>query len=100
MAGSSVVTEIGSDLARGDRQRLPVPHEVVRSRDAVRRRNAHPVHAEPNADARERVGGGDGVRAQCTGGRRGGHTWDVAALLLRPHYHLIALDQRGHGDTE
>jgi esterase len=28
------------------------------------------------------------------------HTWDLAALLLRQNYHVIALDQRGHGDTE
>src|SRR5882724_11907152 len=28
------------------------------------------------------------------------HTWDMAALLLRDHYHLVALDQRGHGDSE
>lgn len=34
-----------------------------------------------------------GVRLQA-------HTWDMAALLLRDHYHIIALDQRGHGDTE
>lgn len=34
-----------------------------------------------------------GVRLQA-------HTWDMAALLLRDHYHLAALDQRGHGDTE
>jgi pimeloyl-ACP methyl ester carboxylesterase len=33
-----------------------------------------------------------GVRLQA-------HTWDMAALLLRDHYHLIALDQRGHGDS-
>ena len=34
------------------------------------------------------------------GGGLTAHTWDMAALLLRPHYHMIALDQRGHGDTE
>src|SRR5712671_7491310 len=34
-----------------------------------------------------------GVRLQA-------HTWDMAALLLRDHYHLIAFDQRGHGDSE
>src|SRR6187401_2298102 len=34
-----------------------------------------------------------GVRLQA-------HTWDMAALLLRDHYHLIAVDQRGHGDSE
>jgi esterase len=34
-----------------------------------------------------------GVRLQA-------HTWDMAALLLRDHYRLIALDQRGHGDSD
>lgn len=33
------------------------------------------------------------------GGSLTAHTWDMAALMLRQHYHLIALDQRGHGDT-
>ncbi len=28
------------------------------------------------------------------------HTWDLAALQLRDHYHIIALDQRGHGDSD
>ena len=34
------------------------------------------------------------------GGSLTAHTWDMAALLLRNKYHLVALDQRGHGDTE
>ncbi len=34
------------------------------------------------------------------GGSQTAHTWDLAALLLRERYHLIALDQRGHGDSE
>jgi esterase len=34
------------------------------------------------------------------GARLQAHTWDMAALLLRDHYHLIALDQRGHGDSD
>lgn len=34
------------------------------------------------------------------GGSLTAHTWDLAALLLRDRYHLVALDQRGHGDTE
>lgn len=34
------------------------------------------------------------------GGRLQAHTWDLAALLLRDHYHIIALDQRGHGDSD
>ena len=34
------------------------------------------------------------------GGSLTAHTWDMAALLLRDSHHLIALDQRGHGDTD
>ncbi len=33
------------------------------------------------------------------GGALTAHTWDMAALLLRDAYHVIAPDQRGHGDT-
>jgi pimeloyl-ACP methyl ester carboxylesterase len=33
------------------------------------------------------------------GGRLTAHTWDLAALLLRERYRLIAPDQRGHGDS-
>jgi pimeloyl-ACP methyl ester carboxylesterase len=34
------------------------------------------------------------------GGSLTARTWDMAALMLRDRYHLVALDQRGHGDTE
>ena len=34
------------------------------------------------------------------GGGLTGHTFDMAALLLRDRYHLVALDNRGHGDTD
>jgi pimeloyl-ACP methyl ester carboxylesterase len=33
------------------------------------------------------------------GGSLTAHTWDMASLLLHDRYHVIALDQRGHGDT-
>ena len=33
------------------------------------------------------------------GGSLTAHTWDMAALLLRDRYHVIAPDQRGHGET-
>ena len=33
------------------------------------------------------------------GGSLTAHTWDMAALLLRDRYHIIAPDQRGHGDS-
>jgi esterase len=27
------------------------------------------------------------------------HTWDVVCLMMRPHYHCHAIDQRGHGES-
>jgi esterase len=34
------------------------------------------------------------------GGGLNAHTWDIVALTLRDRYRCIALDQRGHGDSE
>ncbi len=34
------------------------------------------------------------------GGGLNAHTWDVVCLMLRQNYHCLALDQRGHGDSE
>jgi len=34
------------------------------------------------------------------GGGLNAHTWDVVAVMLRERYRCIALDQRGHGDSE
>ena len=34
------------------------------------------------------------------GGGLNAHTWDLVCLMLRDRYHCIALDQRGHGDSE
>jgi len=34
------------------------------------------------------------------GGSLTAHTWDMAALLLRERYHIVAPDQRGHGDSD
>jgi esterase len=34
------------------------------------------------------------------GGGLNAHTWDVVSLMLRGHYRCVALDQRGHGDSE
>jgi len=34
------------------------------------------------------------------GGGLNAHTWDCVALMLRERYRCIALDQRGHGDSE
>jgi len=28
------------------------------------------------------------------------HAWDTLAIALQPHFHVLALDQRGHGDSE
>jgi esterase len=34
------------------------------------------------------------------GGGLNAHTWDIVCLMLRRNYHCVALDQRGHGDSE
>jgi len=34
------------------------------------------------------------------GGGLNARTWDVICLMMRPDYHCLALDQRGHGDSE
>ena len=34
------------------------------------------------------------------GNSQQGHSWDFASLPLSERYHVIALDQRGHGDTD
>jgi len=34
------------------------------------------------------------------GGGLNAHTWDCVAVMLRERYRCIALDQRGHGDSE
>ena len=46
--------------------------------------------------------GGDGkpVVLFLHGGGLTAHTWDISCLLLRSDYHCLALDLRGHGDSE
>jgi len=34
------------------------------------------------------------------GGNQSAHSWDLVSLHLARRYHVIALDQRGHGDSE
>jgi pimeloyl-ACP methyl ester carboxylesterase len=34
------------------------------------------------------------------GGAQTAHTWDIVCLALRDRYHAVALDLRGHGDSE
>jgi esterase len=34
------------------------------------------------------------------GGNQSAHSWDLVSLNLADRYHLFALDQRGHGDSE
>jgi pimeloyl-ACP methyl ester carboxylesterase len=34
------------------------------------------------------------------GGNQSAHSWDLVSLHLADRYHVYALDQRGHGDTE
>lgn len=34
------------------------------------------------------------------GGAQSAHSWDFFALAMRDHLHIVALDQRGHGDSD
>ncbi|HUN39912.1 MAG TPA: alpha/beta hydrolase [Acetobacteraceae bacterium] len=34
------------------------------------------------------------------GGHQSGHSWDLVSLYLAQRYRVLALDQRGHGDSE
>jgi esterase len=34
------------------------------------------------------------------GGAQSAHSWDFFALAMRAHFHIVALDQRGHGDSD
>ena len=34
------------------------------------------------------------------GGNQSAHSWDLVSLALADRYHVLALDQRGHGDSE
>lgn len=34
------------------------------------------------------------------GGNQTAHSWDLVSLALADRYHVVAVDQRGHGDTE
>src|SRR4029079_1604691 len=34
------------------------------------------------------------------GGHQTAHSWDLVSLVLARRFHVIALDQRGHGDSE
>ena len=34
------------------------------------------------------------------GASQQGHSWDFISLGLSSNYHILALDQRGHGDTD
>ena len=34
------------------------------------------------------------------GGNQSAHSWDLVSLYLADRYHVLALDQRGHGDSE
>jgi pimeloyl-ACP methyl ester carboxylesterase len=34
------------------------------------------------------------------GGHQSAHSWDLVSMHLAQHFHVLALDQRGHGDSE
>jgi pimeloyl-ACP methyl ester carboxylesterase len=34
------------------------------------------------------------------GANQTAHSWDLVSLVLAPQFHIVAIDQRGHGDSE
>ena len=34
------------------------------------------------------------------GGGQSAHSWDLVSIVLAKHFHIVALDMRGHGDSE
>src|SRR5215813_7562935 len=45
--------------------------------------------------------GGDGPPLLLLHGFTGhAHAWDTLAIALQPHFHVYALDQRGHGESD
>lgn len=47
----------------------------------------------------QREAGGKPKMLLLHGGAQTAHMWDFFALALRDSYHIVALDQRGHGDS-
>ena len=46
-------------------------------------------------------GGGDRTPLVLLHGFTGNaHAWDTLSIALQPHYHVYAIDQRGHGDSD
>src|SRR5438309_11561601 len=46
-------------------------------------------------------GGGDRTPLLLLHGFTGqAHAWDTLSLALQPHFRVLALDQRGHGDSD
>ncbi len=43
---------------------------------------------------------GQPVIVMLHGGGQQAHSWDFVSLPLSEHYHILALDQRGHGDSD
>lgn len=74
---------------------LGIPHErdvVYQSRNIVLR--GHRFHfLEWGAKAAPPI-------VLLHGGHQSAHSWDLVSLHLAQKYHVLALDQRGHGDSE
>ena len=63
------------------------------SRQTVAARHALPLHRVGRPGARRRS-------LLLHGGNQSSHSWDLVSLHLSDRFHVYALDQRGHGDTE
>lgn len=74
---------------------LGIPH----SRD-VRYRSRHTVVRSLRFHFEEWGEPGNPDVLLLHGGNQSAHSWDLVSLHLADRYHVLALDQRGHGDSE
>ena len=68
------------------------PNVVYRSRNAVLRHQR--LHFLEWGDP------GNPPLVLLHGGHQSAHSWDLVSLALAGRFHIFALDQRGHGDSE
>jgi pimeloyl-ACP methyl ester carboxylesterase len=67
---------------------------------AVRYRSRHTVLRQQRFHFTEWGEAGNPQVLLLHGGNQSSHSWDLVSLHLADRYHVFALDQRGHGDSE
>ena len=74
---------------------LSIPHEP-----AIRYRSCNTVVCHQRFHFLEWGEPGNPQIVLLHGGNQSAHSWDLVSLHLAQRYHVIVLDQRGHGDSE